>query len=184
FSKDGALLAAGEYGGVVTLWDWRRRERLAEFHGHTGGINSLALSSDGTRLASGDSTGDVKVWDLISRRERTDVKIPSLGSSVVALAFSPDDQVLACAGFLSQTVRLLDGSTGESRKTLPASWGGTNALAFSPDGRSLALAQGDGNATIWSPSTGASLGEIHVASAPLQAIAFSGDGSRIATGSM
>jgi RNA polymerase sigma factor (sigma-70 family) len=63
FSPDGRLLATGDGGGVVHLWDvasWRRRGLL---RGHKGAITDLAFLPGG-RLVSASADTTVLVWDV------------------------------------------------------------------------------------------------------------------------
>jgi len=57
FSRDGKHLATGGVGGIITLWEWSSRRRLAELVGHGRGINAVAFSPDGSSLATRDSAG-------------------------------------------------------------------------------------------------------------------------------
>ena len=56
-----------------------------------------------------------------------------------------------------------------------------SALAFSKDGRRLVSASPDGSIKLWDPLIGQEL--LHLANArPVQAVALSGDGRRLAAG--
>ena len=70
---------------------------LRIFKGHSGPVNSVAISHDGTRLVSGSSDHTLKLWDVASGELiRT---FEGHASGVSSVAFSPDG------------IRLLSGGT-------------------------------------------------------------------------
>src|SRR5262249_31399382 len=121
---------------------------------HTGAVHALAFSPDDKTLASGGMDGAVVLWDVAGAQLLRDVRPPGGGGLplVQALAFAPNGRALACGW--GYTVRLLDPGTGKWLRSLenlrlgddpalPPGWGlqsraGVLALAFSPDGRTLA----------------------------------------------
>ena len=91
----GWLLAAGDAGGSVTVWDLRRQIPRSHCRGSLHDVFAVAFSSDGMALASGGRyypmLWDVATGELICRLEST-------ANYVHAVAFSPDGQQLAVAG--------------------------------------------------------------------------------------
>jgi WD40 repeat protein len=187
FSTDGVMLAVGERrgpgeGGVVALWDWRKPRRLAVLEGHRGVINVLAFSGDGSQLASGDSQGFVRVWDVATRRERMTLRAQGNGRIIQSLTFSPDGTLLVTAGHLDGDVRLWDAASGAPRGMLPTTRTGVNAMAFAPNGVTLAMAGGDGAISLWDLAGRREVGILRTPGATLQSLAFSPDGRHLATG--
>src|SRR5712692_4607519 len=75
---------------------------------------------------------------------------------IFALAFSPDDRVLASGGG-DNTIHLWDPSTGREVKVLRGHLGAVRALAFSPNGKVLASAASDSTIRIWDVLSGQEL---------------------------
>ena len=63
FSRDGAVLAAGDDNGMVMLWNAASRTRLHRFEGGGGThTRTVALSRDGAVLAAGNDRGAIRLW--------------------------------------------------------------------------------------------------------------------------
>ena len=140
---------------------------------------SVAISAHGHYWAMGSRRGEARVW-------RDGGKMLSLAwqahtAAVQALAFSPDEQVLA-TGSWDGTVKLWNLESGALL------WMGRHTssiqrLAFTPDGHTLASGGDDTTIRIWEVSTGTPLQTLSGQSSPVYALAWSPDGSRLAGGS-
>jgi WD40 repeat protein len=89
----------------IKLWEFSSGELERTLEGHTGAINSIALSPDGTLLLSSDSDGLVRLW---STEDGSVVRNLASGSTPISVtqfnidgrsvAFSPDGTLAASAG--------------------------------------------------------------------------------------
>ncbi len=146
FSPDGRLLAAGGDDDVVRVWDRETGRERHAFSAEDSAVASVSFSGDGRLLAAGGFRKElplrpsvVKVWDLKDGRERP---APSeLGSNEAFTALSPAEPLLAaCSG----RKLLWDADRGRQAATVDhAVRAFVRALAFSRDGRLLALAGED-----------------------------------------
>jgi WD40 repeat protein/regulator of sirC expression with transglutaminase-like and TPR domain len=141
-------------------------------------------------LASGDRRGHVKVWDLPTDRqpdllrEHSGRPLGSVGEQR-HFAFSPKSGRLAIAG-PNDAIKLLDPATGQEHATLGGHPGPLGAIAFSRDGRLLAVVTNPpgkgGTVRIWDVAASRTLADLQGHSAPITCLAFSPDGAALATG--
>ncbi len=109
-------------------------------------------------------------------------RLEPLGASpgVSALAFSSTGS-LATAGS-NGTVYLWNPSTGKQLGTVNISHG-VNALAFSPDGKTLAIGDAAGSVSLWNPSGPAQpIQLVPVSGSQVESIAFNPAGTTVAAG--
>lgn len=67
FSPGSSLLAAAGDARIISLYDPKSGEQVANLSGHAGWITSLDWSNTGQYLLSGALDGKVKVWDIDRR---------------------------------------------------------------------------------------------------------------------
>src|SRR5262249_30286556 len=109
-------------------------------------------------------------------------QIPAGQESVWCLAFCSDGKALACV-CRDSAIGLLDVTTGKELWRIGDARHGISLIAFSPDGKTLASAQGDVNRTIalWELATGKEAMRFQQPADPrsadaVLALAFSPDG--------
>ncbi|KAH0405333.1 hypothetical protein KCU89_g213, partial [Aureobasidium melanogenum] len=103
-------------------------------------------------------------------------------SHVTAVAFSPDDKLIASASDDS-TARLWDIATGATRSILEGHTGPVTAVAFSPNGKLLASVSWDNTIRLWDVPTGSPQRTLEDHTNTVTAVAFSPDGKLIASAS-
>jgi WD40 repeat protein/tetratricopeptide (TPR) repeat protein len=178
-SPDARLLASAALDHTVRLWqagtgvESREVARPAE-----EGIARLALSRDGERLATSGAAGRVEVWD--TARGANLLTIHPFRALLTGLAFSADGQRLAVGG-VGGLLSVRDAATGRELGAPPAADHMTfSALAYSPDGRVLAAAQGQ-RVRLWDADAMTVLRDAAATyEAEVTSIAFRPDGRRIA----
>jgi WD40 repeat protein len=145
FAPDGRFLAAGGGKGVRT-WDTATGRPVWAMEEEAVG---LTFAPDGRALACVGRNA-VTVYELASGQVRLRIATPPAGFSGdlgAPVAFAPDGRRLAglCGGIPS----VWDAETGACLQTLNGHRGMVEALAFAPDGRTLATASHDTTVLIW-----------------------------------
>jgi hypothetical protein len=173
-SADGKVLAVGERKGL-RLWDLSDRERPRDA-GRIADQHGCAFSPDGKTLAI--AGGHLRLLDLGTKKQLREIELTSQSAR-----FSPDGRTLA-VGCVGREVRLFDVRSWRERAVLGGDGKGPpTPLAFSPDGRLLATAQGGDLATrvlLWEVATGRLRRRIEGKGRWLDTVAFSPDGRHLA----
>ncbi len=147
----GPVVASAGVDGKILLWappgDKARLVLDAK-----GPVRALALSVDGKTLASSGEDGSIQLWD--TEKGQPGAKIAASKDWELALAFSADGKFLAAGGYDGkwrlfavpggQPVREADANAPPAKKEDPREVNVVTALAFAPDGKTLAVAGSDG----------------------------------------
>jgi WD40 repeat protein len=143
----------------LMVWDTGTGEPVATIGGDGVpclDLDPVAFSPDGAMIATGCANGNVFVWNTATGALIHTLKHPGV---IASIAFSNDGQVLAVGDRnWSPSVRLWNTGTWtilhDLHPTVP-SYG--EALAFSPDGMTLATGHYRGGIYLWDYRTGAQL---------------------------
>jgi WD40 repeat protein len=152
FSAEGRTLAVGTDNGSIRLLEMPGGHERAVLRGHDCIVRSVAFSADARRLVSTSESRSIMLWDA---KEGIAVGPLQLGrqgyNRVLFAAFSGDSRHVAVgeASSSAEDITLLDSETGEVCNRLSGHESGIQALAFSPDGRTLATAGQDRSIKLW-----------------------------------
>jgi WD40 repeat protein len=166
WSPDGKRLTAGFWGGRPTpmVWDAKSGRELQPLRAFSGLVSCSDLSKDGKRLAVCILHGPaIKVLYAESGREI--LTIGGIRVLIYTVAWSPDGKRLAAGNNDNATV--WDAKTGKALMTLsgitcrsqPVGFissppGRVTGLAWSPDGKRLAVRSSERAASVWNVETG------------------------------
>ncbi len=181
-SPDGQLRAIARFGLVVIRdGDDRVVTEIAE---QPGKVNSLQFNRDGSALliASGltGAYGRAAVHETNSGQLITEMV--GHRDTLYAAAFSPDEQIIATAGYDSE-IMLWDAQSGSPLRTLSGHNGAIFELAFSPDGEVLVSGCADETVKVWQVESGERLDTLSQPEGEVYAVGVSPDGQHIIAGS-
>jgi len=152
-------------------------------------IRSLGMSPDGKMLAGAGEDPEIQLWEVASAKPGP--KLVGSTDWVLCLAFSQDGQRLASGGY-DGAVRLWEVSTGKKQLDIVATppappntpSSPTNvvfALAFSPDGKQLAIGGTDAQIHLFSTTDGKLIRSIPGHTGSVTGLAFHASGTVLAS---
>ena len=213
FSPDGKTLASGDLDGQLYLWNVKHWEKRHTIIGYTRRIKTIAFHPDSKRFVVSSSGKVLKVWDVASGKQVGSLSLKMLSEptlykgnvreiqrllrskpparwsrDILSIAYSPCGNIIA--GGLLGEIRFWDARTYEIHMAiiLPLECQRAHALAFSPCGQYLAVGAWWGGTKkvsirLWDVATGENIATFWGHPTDVQDLAFSPDGSLLASGS-
>jgi WD40 repeat protein len=203
-SPDGQTVLTGGGDGTVRLWQigrsWSRpaatnpdlRAEATQVLQVKGGIPAYLLthrmeySVDRKTVVTSDGGKVARLWDVATAQPRGAPLCHPWPVRTVAISRDGKRVATSCHDTKTTTcsVHLWDAATGRQLAPVrtPSNW--VSALAFSPDGRVLAMGDYSRQVWLWDVGAGKAVGEPLVQSGIVFSMAFSPDGKTLAVGTV
>jgi len=148
--------------------------------GHSGYVESVAISPNGKYIVSGSGDTTIKVWNLVGGNlERT---LTGHSDWVLSVAISPDGQYIV-SGSGDTTIKVWNLVGGNLERTLTGHSDQVFSVAISPDGKYIVSGSGDNTIKVWNLATGNLERTLTGHSDWVLSVAISPDGKYIVSGS-
>ena len=163
-SQDGQLIASGDQGGRIAIWNSRTMQpvRILQDGGEGGAkVRRMTFVPDQQRLVSINAEDDLIIWDLRTGRDLFRMKVKEAGQSYgwsnSASAICLNDKLHMAVGTPSGLI-LVNAGLHQSR-LFHTDWP-VSRLGFSANDRTLVAANEDGSQLVaWDITTGQLLAE-------------------------
>lgn len=180
YSADGTMLASGSNDNSVRIWDTTIYMVKNSMQEHDQLVSDVEFSPNDRFVASASHDGTVRIWDL----DTNDVeKLKGLSSAILSLDYSPDGNFLAVGGSNQAWVWNISKKPPQVSHAQEYHGARINSVKYSPDG--TLIAHGSSDNTIWIRDShdGKLLARIGGHSGDILCLAFSANGSFLASGS-
>lgn len=196
FSPDGMTLISQTDHGAIILWDAITGQLIDPLTGQGYFAEGLALSPDGKMLASGScgkhDSGvpgcdryEIILWNMVTRQSiGQPLELHFAGPTTPVVLFSPDGKILAAmqSGTTgSGIIQLFDVTTRQPITSPLGDQEQFSSMAFSPNGRRMALGNVIGIIYLWDPETRHILSHLVGQRGFVRSVAFSPDGGTLAS---
>ncbi|HET6574804.1 MAG TPA: protein kinase [Fimbriiglobus sp.] len=168
----------------VHLYDVASGKVSAVLRGHSAPVTSVAYRPDGKQIATAGNDRTIRVWDPETGQELARLRAemtPAEEDRNLVLAYNSDGRRMASYAVNGQagTTRLWDADTGNEIAVLGKWRGYDSPVAFSPDGKRVAVASGE-HLLLCDAVTGRRLAVLAPHAMSVRHLAYSPDGKRIA----
>jgi RNA polymerase sigma factor (sigma-70 family) len=175
FSPTADELVSAGWDKTIRFWDPATGKQTRHFAGPEKGLAGAAYSPDGKLLAGAGLDNVVYLWDAATGKQLH--RLDGHKQDVRVLAFSRKGDLLATCD--ATTVRLWDVARAKPLWQAEAKDDYHHAVAFAPDGKTLAVGGNDKVVRLYDTATGKVRHELSGQEVEIAAVIYSPDGKRV-----
>jgi WD40 repeat protein/serine/threonine protein kinase len=178
------ISSSGQERSTLRLWNTSTRQMVAKLP-LDGECVGLAFAKDGRTLVTSTAHGQITLWRIPEGTRLASYPSEQSGIDVGTDFAATADLSLATCGLSGGRMRVIDLRTGKELWTAVASKELITALAFSPDGKTLASAAGfaESDIRLWDVATGKQIGQLEGNGSWVSSLVFSSDGKKLISSS-
>jgi WD40 repeat protein len=150
FSPDGSRLASVAGDRTLKMWDGKTGKRLFTLSESTAELYAVAFRPDGTQIAAGGADKTLRIWNVQATGGTLARAAFAHQGAILRVLYAPDGKSIYTSGE-DNAVKQWDAATLDERKVYPKQSDWPQALALSPDGKTLAVGCHDGSLRFYSP---------------------------------
>lgn len=136
-SGDGRILALAQ-DHALRILDTSTGKDMFPQTGSQAAVSRVCFLSDGSSLATMSNDGAGRIWETTTGKEMRSMTIPLVEEGAMAVDWTVAGQRYA-VGMMTNQIHICDATNGKNLYSLNGNKTGFSALAFSPDGKVLAV---------------------------------------------
>ena len=181
FSPNGQTIASASADKTIRLREADTGKDIHTIKGHSDEVKCVVFSPDGKFLASSGDDNSIRLWSTETGEQKQIVTVNA--KSITELVFSSDGKDIISINHHDRMLQMWDTNTGKLKHAFTPKEHAVNGapIAFSPDRRTIAMAEEDESIRLYDTITGQQRQNLKGQVKSIVGLDFSPDGKTIAS---